>query len=71
MNAIILIGRILFAFVLVSSGLSHLAKVDAMAGYAKFKKVPAAKLSVLVSGALLVVGGLSIMPAFTLILAHS
>jgi len=32
-----------------------------MAGYAKFKKVPAAKLSVLMSGALLVVGGLSIM----------
>ncbi len=56
-----LIGRILFALIFVSSGLSHLAKVDAMAGYAKFKKVPAAKLSVLMSGALLVVGGLSIM----------
>ena len=61
MNSIMLIGRILFALIFVSSGLSHLAKVDAMAGYAKFKKVPAAKLSVLVSGALLVVGGLSIM----------
>ena len=61
MNSIMLIGRVLFAFVLVSSGLSHLAKVEAMAGYAKFKKVPAAKLSVLVSGSLLVVGGLSIM----------
>jgi len=56
-----LIGQILFALIFVSSGLSHLAKVDAMAGYAKFKKVPAAKLSVLMSGALLVVGGLSIM----------
>ena len=61
MNSIILIGRILFALAPVILGLSHLAKVDAMAGYAKFKKVPAAKLSVLVSGALLVVGGLSIM----------
>jgi len=61
MNSIMLIGRILFALIFVSSGLSHLAKVDAMAGYAKFKKVPAAKLSVLMSGALLVVGGLSIM----------
>ena len=61
MNSIMLIGRILFALVLVSSGLSHLAKVEAMAGYAKFKKVPAAKFSVLVSGALLVLGGLSIM----------
>ena len=61
MNTVLLIGRILFAFVFVSSGLSHLAKVDAMAGYAKFKKVPAAKLSVLISGALLALGGISIM----------
>ena len=61
MNSILLIGRVLFALVLVSSGLSHLAKVEAMAGYAKFKKVPMAKLSVLVSGVLLAVGGLSIM----------
>lgn len=61
MNTILLIGRILFALVFVSSGLSHLAKVEAMAGYAKFKKVPAAKLSVLVSGVLLAAGGLSII----------
>lgn len=61
MNTILLIGRILFALVFVSSGLSHLAKVEAMAGYAKFKKVPAAKLSVLVSGVLLAAGGVSII----------
>ena len=61
MNTVLLIGRILFALVFVSSGLSHLAKVEAMTGYAKFKKVPAAKLSVLVSGALLALGGLSIV----------
>ena len=61
MNTVLLIGRILFALVFVSSGLSHLAKVEEMAGYAKFKKVPAAKLSVLVSGALLALGGLSIV----------
>ena len=61
MNTVLLIGRILFALVFVSRGLSHLAKVEAMAGYAKFKKVPAAKLSVLVSGALLALGGLSIV----------
>ena len=61
MNSILLIGRILFAFIFVTSGLNHLAKVDAMAGYAKFKKVPAAKFSVLVSGALMALGGLSII----------
>ena len=61
MNSILLIGRVLFAFIFVTSGLNHLAKVDAMAGYAKFKKVPAAKFSVLVSGALMTLGGLSII----------
>ena len=61
MNTVLLIGRILFALVFIASGLGHLAKVDAMTGYAKFKKVPAAKLSVLVSGALLALGGLSII----------
>ena len=61
MNTILLIGRILFALVFVSSGMNHLAKVEAMAGYAKFKKVPAAKLSVMVSGVLLAAGGLSII----------
>ena len=61
MNSILLIGRVLFAFIFVTSGLNHLAKVDAMAGYAKFKKVPAAKFSVLVSGALMALGGLSII----------
>ena len=61
MNSILLIGRVLFAFIFVTSGLNHLAKVDAMAGYAKFKKVPAAKFSVLVSGALMALGGISII----------
>ena len=61
MNSILLIGRVLFAFIFVTSGLNHLAKVDAMAGYAKFKKVPAAKFSVLVSGALMTLVGLSII----------
>ena len=61
MNTVLLIGRILFALVFIASGLGHLAKADAMAGYAKFKKVPAAKLSVLVSGVLLALGGFSII----------
>ena len=61
MNTVLLIGRILFALVFVASGMGHLSKVDAMAGYAGFKKVPAAKLSVLLSGVLLIAGGLSII----------
>ncbi len=61
MNTVLLIGRILFAIMFVSGGLNHLTKSEAMAGYAGFKKVPAAKLSVLVSGVLLLAGGLSVI----------
>lgn len=61
MSTITLIGRILFSLVFLASGLGHFAKADAMAGYAKFKKVPAAKLSVLVSGALMVLGAAGVI----------
>jgi uncharacterized membrane protein YphA (DoxX/SURF4 family) len=55
-----LIGRVLFALMVVMSGLNHLTKAEAMTGYASFKKVPAAKLSVFLSGVLLLAGGLSV-----------
>ena len=61
MNTVLLIGRILFAIMFVSGGLNHLTKAEAMAGYAGFKKVPAPKLANLVSGVLLIAGGLSVI----------
>jgi uncharacterized membrane protein YphA (DoxX/SURF4 family) len=44
----------------ISSGVSHLTKLEAMTGYAQYKKVPAAKFSVLLSGLMILVGGLYI-----------
>lgn len=63
MAAVLLIGRILFAFMFIMSGLNHLkpANTAAMTGYAQFKKVPMAKLSVQLSGIVMVLGGLSII----------
>lgn len=61
MDIVLLIARILFAFMFVMSGVNHLTKTDAMTGYAQFKKVPAAKLSVQLSGILMALGGLSII----------
>jgi len=58
MNAVLVIGRILFALIFINSGIMHLIKLDAMAGYATYKKVPAAKLSVAVSGLMILIGGL-------------
>jgi uncharacterized membrane protein YphA (DoxX/SURF4 family) len=61
MSTITLIGRILFSLVFLASGLGHFAKTEAMAGYAQFKKVPAAKFSVLASGALMVLGAAGVI----------
>ena len=60
MSAILLIGRILFALLFINSGINHFTKLEAMTGYAQYKKVPAAKLSVIVSGLMILVGGLYI-----------
>ncbi len=58
MNAVLVIGRIMFALIFINSGISHLTKLEAMTGYATYKKVPAAKLSVIVSGLMILIGGL-------------
>ena len=57
MTVAMAIGQILFALIFVNSGISHLTKLDAMTGYAKYKKVPAAKLAVIVSVLMLIIGG--------------
>jgi len=61
MEVVMLIGRILFAFMVVSGGINHLTKAEAMSGYAAYKKVPSPKLANFVSGVLLLAGGLSIV----------
>jgi putative oxidoreductase len=80
LNAVLLIGRILFAALFITSGIAHFAKLEAMTGYAKYKKLPAAKLGVLVSGLFFLLGGIyvaiglwvdlgALLLAITLILA--
>ena len=60
MNAVLLVGRILFGALFVTSGIAHFAKLEAMTGYAKYKKLPAAKLGVLISGLFFLLGGVYI-----------
>ena len=64
MNVVLLVGRVLFALIFINSGIGHLTKTAAMTGYAQYKKVPAAKLSVIVSGIMILVGGLYIVLGF-------
>ena len=60
MDVVLVIGRVLFALIFINSGIAHLTKLEAMTGYAKYKKVPAAKLSVILSGLMILIGGLYI-----------
>lgn len=60
MDIVLIVGRVLFAVLFISSGVSHLAKLEAMTGYAQYKKIPAAKLSVILSGLMILLGGLYI-----------
>ncbi|MEU4418834.1 DoxX family protein [Nocardia salmonicida] len=61
MDVVLLVGRILFAFLFAGSAIGHLTKADDMAGYAAAKGVPMAKASVLASGVMLVLGALSVV----------
>lgn len=58
MNAVLVIGRILFAIVFLRSGIMHLTKLESMTNYAKYKKVPAPKISVALTGVAIILGGL-------------
>jgi uncharacterized membrane protein YphA (DoxX/SURF4 family) len=64
MDIVLLVGRVLFALIFINSGIAHFAKSSAMTGYAQYKKVPFAKASVYLSGAMIVLGGVYIVLGF-------
>jgi Predicted membrane protein len=61
MDIVVLIGRILFSALFLYAALGHLTQTAMMAGYAGSRGVPAPKVSVLVTGVMLLVGGLSVL----------
>ncbi|MEU4314692.1 DoxX family membrane protein [Nocardia sp. NPDC024068] len=61
MDVVVLIGRVLFVILFLSSALGHFTQTKAMAGYAQSKGVPMPELAVQASGALMLLGGLSIL----------
>jgi uncharacterized membrane protein YphA (DoxX/SURF4 family) len=61
-ESILLAGaRLLFGGVIAFMGLNHFLQLEQTAGYAEFKGLPAPKLSVVASGAVLTLGGLGIV----------
>jgi putative oxidoreductase len=55
-----LVGRLVFGILFAFMGLSHFTGLDGMSGYADAKGVPVPQLAVIVSGLMLIVGGLAI-----------
>jgi putative oxidoreductase len=61
MEIVLLIGRILFGGFFIMSGINHFQNLVMMSGYAQSKNVPYARLAVIVTGLMLVVGGASVL----------
>ena len=61
MEILLLIGRIIFGGYFIMAGYNHLANIQAMSGYAKFKGVPAPSLAVGGTGVMLILGGASVV----------
>ena len=60
MNAVFLIGRIIFGGFFLVNGINHFTMMSMMATYSEAKGVPAAGPAVVVTGLLLIFGGLSV-----------
>ena len=60
-SIIFIIGRILLGGFFINSGINHFKGIGMMSGYAQMKGVPLPKVSVVFSGALVLLGGLSVL----------
>jgi uncharacterized membrane protein YphA (DoxX/SURF4 family) len=61
MEYLFLLGRVLFGGYFVLNGFNHFKNVGALTGYAQSKGVPMAKWGVLISGAMIFLGGLGVL----------
>jgi uncharacterized membrane protein YphA (DoxX/SURF4 family) len=61
MRTLFVLGRAIFGGFFAYNGINHLQHAEGMAQYAAAKGVPAAEQAVQATGALLLVGGLSVM----------
>jgi len=61
MEYLFLAGRVLYGGFFLLAGIDHFRRVDMMTPYAAAKRIPAPRLGVLGSGAVLVLGGLSML----------
>jgi uncharacterized membrane protein YphA (DoxX/SURF4 family) len=60
----LLLGRVIFGGYFLYNGINHFLHKDQLAGYAGAKGVPQANLAVQASGALMALGGLSLLTGY-------
>jgi len=56
-----LIGRICLSLIFINSGIGHLTQTNAMVGYAQSKKAPWPKVTVPLTGIMILVGGILVI----------
>ena len=61
MEALLIIGRILFSLIFLGAGIGHLVKPKETAAYAELRGMPAAEWRVRISGVLIAAGGLGVI----------
>lgn len=61
MNTLQLIGRILFGTLFILNGVSHFVRLDMLAQYAGSKGVPVPEVAVIVTGLMMLLGGLAVV----------
>ena len=59
-----MLGRAIFGGYFIYSGVNHFLHKPQMAGYAEAKGVPAADLAVQATGAMMIIGGLSVLTGY-------
>jgi len=61
MEALVLIGRILFSLIFIGAGIGHLADAEGSAGYAESREAPSGGIAIRLSGVLIAAGGLGVL----------
>ncbi len=70
MASLFLLGQIVLGVYFIQSGLMHFMKLPMMTGYATSRKLPAPKLGVVVSGLVMLAGGLGVLFQYELVWAY-
>ena len=64
MDKAFLVGRILFGGYFIRSGINHFLNLEGMASYTASKGVPLPEFAVIITGLMLLIGGLSILSGY-------